>query len=83
MPEVVSTATGDFDVFANPRAKYADDRFYEKFIFGRYHFALIDERGNNIYHANIKGTDWFVLKVSENDWVVSNTYKNSVYVTFA
>ena len=56
-------------------SKYVDDGFYEKFIFGRYHFALIDERGNDIYHANIKGTDWFILKDMENDWVVSNTYK--------
>ena len=52
-------------------------------IFGRYHFALIDERGNDIYHANIKGTDWFILKDMENDWVVSNTSKNTFYVKFA
>ena len=29
-----------------------------------------DARGNNIYHANINGRDYYVLKNIENNWVV-------------
>ena len=47
--------------------------FYERKIFGTYSFVSIDERGNNIYHAHIQNTDWFLTKTVEGWWVVSIT----------
>lgn len=46
------------------------DGWYERFIFGTYRFVSLDARGNNIYYANIKDTDWFIVKDMENNWVV-------------
>ena len=44
--------------------------WYESLVFGIYRFVSIDVRGNNIYFANIQGTDSFIFKDMENDWVV-------------
>ena len=46
---------------------------YDRYIFGTYRFISIDARGNNIYHANIQGMDWFIVKDVENYWVVRIT----------
>ena len=50
---------------------YVHDGYYEQYIFGKYRFLSIDARGNNMYHANIQGIDWFITKDIENDWEVS------------
>ena len=50
------------------------DGWYERYIFGTYRFVSIGARGNNIYHANIQGTDQFIVKDVENDWVVLITF---------
>ena len=55
---------------SNGDSKYVHDGWYEEYLFGAYRFVSTDERGNNIYHANIRGTDWFIVKDMENDWVV-------------
>ena len=55
-------------------SSHVNDGSYERYIFGTYHFVSIDARGNNIYHANIQGTDQFIVKDVENDWVVLITF---------
>ena len=49
------------------------DGWYEQHVFGTYSFLLIDERGNNIYHAKMEAFDFFITKVMENEWIVSVT----------
>ena len=55
---------------SNGDSKYVHDGWYEEYLFGAYRFVSTDERGNNIYHANIRGTDWFIVKAMINIWVV-------------
>ena len=55
---------------SNGDSKYVDDGYYELFLFGAYRFLSTDERGNNIYHANIRDHDWFIVKKISNNWVV-------------
>ena len=52
---------------------YTHDGWYGRNIFGTYRFVSIDARGNNMYHANIQGTDSFITKDMDNYWMVSNT----------
>ena len=54
-------------------SKHVEDGAYERFIFGIYLFLSNDARGNNVYHANMSGTDMFIRKDTENYWVVSIT----------
>ena len=49
---------------------YVHDGMYRREIFGTYRFVSIDERGNNMYHANIQGDDWFITKGMNNFWAV-------------
>ena len=51
----------------------AQDGWYVQYLFGTYRFVSIDSRANNMYQANIKGTDWFLSKLMDNDWVVNIT----------
>ena len=53
------------------------DGWYERYIFGTYRiYQRTDPRGNYIYHANIQDTDWFIIKDTENYWVVSVAHLN-------
>ena len=47
-----------------------DGGWYEQQIFGMYKYHSFDRRGNNIFYANIGGTDKFVQYIGSN-WVVS------------
>ena len=58
---------------SNGDAKYVNGGVYEEYVFGTYSFVSTDARGNNIYHANIKGQDLFIVKNIENYWVVRTT----------
>lgn len=50
------------------------DGWYEKYIFGVYRFHSLDRRGNNIFYANIRGTDRFVHKTQDDGiWMVSKS----------
>ena len=73
---IVSTTSNpcsQLSIQSNGASKYVLGGWYEKYIFGIYSFASTDTRGNNIYHANIKGKDWFLVKDMENSWVVRTT----------
>ena len=50
---------------------YVHGGLYEQEIFGTFRFVSIDARGNNVYHANIEETDWFITKDMDNLWGVS------------
>ena len=70
---IVSTKSNQcrqISIQSNGDSKYVHDGRYEEYIFGAYRFFSTDERGNNIYHANIRGTDSFIVKTMENYWVV-------------
>ena len=70
---IVSTVNDpcpQMSIQSNGDSKYAHNRWYEQNIFGSYRFASIDARGNNIYYANIRGTDLFICKDMENYWMV-------------
>ena len=54
------------------------DGWYEQNIFGTYSFISIDASGNNMYHANIQGTDLFLTKNMDNEWVVNITILRKV-----
>ena len=69
----ISNQCSQISIQSNGDSKYVRDGYYEEFLFGAYRFASIDSRGNNIYHANIRGNDWFIVKDMENDWVVRTT----------
>ena len=49
------------------------DGWYFIYIFGSYSFVSTDARGNNMYHANIQGTNRFITKNMDNYWVVNIT----------
>ena len=63
-------------------SKSVHDGMYEYWIFGTYSFVSTDARGNNMYHANIQGTDRFITKNMYNYWLVNMTtlykFKNMV-----
>ena len=48
------------------------DGWYEEYVFSTYQFAWIDARGNNIYYANITGTDQYIHKNLDDQWMVSS-----------
>ena len=66
----ISNQCSQISIQSNGDSKYVRDGSYEKYVFGAYHFVSTDERGNNIYHANIRGRDWFIFKTMKNNWAV-------------
>ena len=68
----ISKPCNEIIIRSNGESSY--DGWYEQFVFGTYRFVSIDARGNNIYHANIQGTDWFIVKDVDNYWVVFITF---------
>ena len=68
---IISNPCAHITIQSTGVSAYVHDGHYELFIFGTYRFVSIDARGNNIYHANIQGDDWFITKDIENGWIVS------------
>ena len=70
IPTVSTISKPCSDIIIQSIGESTYDGWYERFIFGTYHFLSIDARGNNIYYANIQGWDMFIAKDAHNDWLV-------------